>query len=359
MDSSPPRQGPTGEWTSPKRKVVRSRCRKDNISAAKVSRLELVPVSTVKDMLKQETCHRPGRNRSGRPPLVNERTVRQLIRAIRASVDGRFSSYGKLAKEMGIKAHRTTIKRALNNAGYYKCAACPKPFINEQNRKKRLAFAHEHVNKPIEFWKRVIWTDESSFDTSMRGKRWVTRQAHERLCPDCTLKTFSSGRTSVMVWGGIWHDAGTNLVWLKGTPKKAGGRSTIASSDYIDQVLEPHLEPAYRGLKELGLEPLLMEDGASIHTSKEATAWRQSAGITQLEWPPSSPDLNPDENMWGAMKQRIKHGPVLYTKQADMFMAAEREWNRLLEEGHHQKWVEEMKKRLEEVIARKGYATSF
>jgi hypothetical protein len=162
-----------------------------------------------------------------------------------------------------------------------------------------------------------------------------------------------------MVWGGIWHDGGTSLVWLKGTKKSQGRRATIASSDYIDQILEPHLEPAYRGLKELELDPLLMEDGASIHTSKEAVDWRTSAGMVSLRWPPCSPDLNPDENMWGAMKQRIKHGPKLYTTQMSMFTAAEKEWNRLRDEGHHQKWIVSMQARLKEVIKQNGYATSY
>jgi hypothetical protein len=36
-----------------------------------------------------------------------------------------------------------------------------KPFINERNRRKRLEFARAYVNKPIDFWKTVLFTDES------------------------------------------------------------------------------------------------------------------------------------------------------------------------------------------------------
>jgi len=49
-----------------------------------------------------------------------------------------------------------------------------------------------------------------------------------------------------------------------------GGRKTIETIDYIDQVLEPHIEPLYRGIQSLGVEPVLMEDNAPIHKSKEA-----------------------------------------------------------------------------------------
>jgi hypothetical protein len=39
-----------------------------------------------------------------------------------------------------------------------------KTFINERNRKKRLEFARAYVNKPIDFWKTVLFTDESKFN---------------------------------------------------------------------------------------------------------------------------------------------------------------------------------------------------
>lgn len=112
-------------------------------------------------------------------------------------------------------------------------------------------------------------------------------------------------------------------------------------------------------MKELGLEPVLMEDNASIHASKMSREWREAAGITSLVWPPCSPDLNPDENMWGAMKQRIKHTREIPQSEAKMFELAQEEWNRLREDLHFQKWIGEMRSRLREVIKMKGYATRY
>ena len=196
----------------------------------------------------------------------------------------------------------------------------------------------------------------------MRGQIWVTRKKDERFCPDCTIKTKASGRTSVMVWGGIWYGGATDLVWFRPTTKLNSRNvesTSITASDYIDQVLEPHLEPAYRGLKELELEPIVMEDNASIHTAKEARDWKESAGMIVMKWPPSSPDLNPEENMWGAMKSRIRHQPDIIDTRTSMWSTASAEWERLRATTHFDKWIESMDARMEEVIKMDGYATRF
>ena len=89
------------------------------------------------------------------------------------------------------------------------------------------------------------------------------------------------------------------------------------------------MEPAFRGLNELGLQPILMDDNDSIHTAKKAREWKESASMVALKWPPSSPDLNPEENMWGAMKQRIKHHPNIIDTRTGMWTTALAKWERL------------------------------
>lgn len=49
-------------------------------------------------------------------------------------------------------------------AGYRGCVARKKPFIYKVNRERRLAFAKKHLNKPQEFWNKVIITYESKYN---------------------------------------------------------------------------------------------------------------------------------------------------------------------------------------------------
>ncbi len=71
-----------------------------------------------------------------------------------------------------------------------------------------------------------------------------------------------------------------------------------------------------------------MQDGASIHSSAEVRLWLCSNRIEVMEWPPTSPDLNPTENIWKGSKGKIRQYPRLNTNEKDMFEAVSREWER-------------------------------
>ncbi len=182
----------------------------------------------------------------------------------------------------------------------------------------------------IEDWMRVIFSDESTFETGQRAREFVTRRPWEKYRQDCINNYKHSGRKSVMVLGAICGTQGTHLRELKKTAKQIRRWKTvesIASTDYIDQILEPCLEPWYGALEEDGRRPIYIQDGASIHSSAEVRLWLRSHRIEVMEWPPTSPDLNPTENMW--------RYPRLITNEKDMFEAASREWEGLLERKNH------------------------
>ena len=53
---------------------------------------------------------------------------------------------------------------------------------------------------------------------------------------------------------------------------------------------------------------IFMQNDAPSHASKYSTSWLASKGIKDeriMTWPPSSPDLNPVENLWALLKQDI------------------------------------------------------
>ncbi len=53
------------------------------------------------------------------------------------------------------------------------------------------------------------------------------------------------------------------------TDKKEEKVESIASIDYIDQILEPCLKLWYRALEKDEKRPIYLQDGASIHSSAE------------------------------------------------------------------------------------------
>ena len=75
------------------------------------------------------------------------------------------------------------------------------------------------------------------------------------------------------------------------------------SAESYLEVLEAEVAPIFEDL-EPGYE--FMQGNASIHTAKKVKAWFLDHGIPfVLNWPPYSPDLNPIEHIWWALKTRM------------------------------------------------------
>ena len=48
-----------------------------------------------------------------------------------------------------------------------------------------------------------------------------------------------------------------------------------------------------------------MQDNAPIHTAQLSQEWLEVHGVATINWPPYSPDLNPIEHMWWALKRKL------------------------------------------------------
>ena len=63
-----------------------------------------------------------------------------------------------------------TVRRRLKDVNLKSCLARRKPQINKVHKRKRLTFAKKYVNKPLSFWKKIMWSDESKFELLNKKK---------------------------------------------------------------------------------------------------------------------------------------------------------------------------------------------
>jgi hypothetical protein len=121
-----------------------------------------------------------------------------------------------------------------------------------------------------------MWTDECSIACS-HGQVYVTHKAEEKYLSSCCIPKFR-GYSAHMFWGCISSQKkGTFMVFEKDWGKVTG-------KVYCDNVV-----PLFHQCKRSVDLPILMEDGASVHTAKATQALHCKLGILKMKWPANSP----------------------------------------------------------------------
>lgn len=279
----------------------------------------------------------------GRKRLTSPREDSRIVREARrcSSITSR-----AIRENLNLKVSERIIRYRLQEAGLKSKYASRRPLIRKVNRIKRLKFAQKYAEQPVEFWKRVVWSDESKFELfgkKQRPRVWI--KSGERLLDQNVQKTVKHGGGSIMVWGCFsWSSVG-NLVEIEGI---------MTADRYID-IINENLEES---LLKMGLEEsfIFQQDNDPKHTARKSTAFFKANRIKLLEWPPQSPDLNPIENLWSILDRQVDKGEV--TNKTKLFKALNEAWQNI-DETYLHNLVESMPRRLQAVIQAKGGHTKY
>ena len=298
--------------------------------------------------------------RSGRPTVLDR--VSKIVLA--KSLTKKRQSTRKLSKRLSNHGHQVshmTIQRYLSkNLGAHAYRRTKIPKLTEEHVKKRLKFCRDRVHWSKEDWSKVIFSDESPYELYPSGNPkndviWATDKGD--VAP-IERQKFSP---KVLVWGAM---TSTCLSELHVIPQK----TSVDGQYYRENILKNSLLPMFdrkrftgpideRKLPEKMSEMVFMQDGAKAHTATLTLEWLEDHQVTYWGpqvWPPNSPDLNPIENLWSILEERVKDldsNPRNITELEEVLKQA---WKKIKLETL-ENLIFSMPDRIKDVIKNKGH----
>jgi transposase len=285
------------------------------------------------------------KKRSGRPRCTDELQDTSIVMQARVI---KFTSPRQIKKELELDVSRMTIDRRLQEAGLFGRVARHKRDYTEEEVRKRLSFANGYKNWTKEMWEKVLFSDEKCFyGKGFCGRVWVRRPIGEALNPEyCVHKV--SHPVKVNVWA-CFCAAGVGYCHIF--------NETLDGS-LLKDILADNLVPSAQ--LHFSFDPpeqwFLLHDNDKKFTSDIVKAQLHRTGVTTIDFPPYSPDLNPMENLWNSIAREVeKYNCDTIEKLQDVIAD---EWEKI-DKNLMQSLVHSMPTRCKAVIDAKGWHTKY
>ena len=233
------------------------------------------------------------RKRTGRPRKTSREEDSILLRV----ADEHFgSSVGKLseiaANEYGLHICAKTFKRRLKEHKYVWRHAAAHSVLSDSHKQKRLQWARAHANDTVKQWEDTIFSDEKKWEVQHRLAFGWARRGRRIHIPRFTFPaTFQS-------WGYFSaHGVGPLHVYRRGSRNTLDGPTFV---EILRDILLPHARRSF------GRHAWrFVQDNAPCHRAIVVKTFLSTSGVVALDWPANSPDLNPIENLWAVVAQRV------------------------------------------------------
>jgi hypothetical protein len=194
-------------------------------------------------------CHVKDRPKSGRPPLLNARGERVLVRSLLSE-----PTVSLREKEKSERVSRRTMSRILRANGVLSYRLVLKMEISPKNMKKRVDWCKKYKSWTTKDWEQVIFSDESAI-SKILGRKFYRRRFSDPPTYG-SVKKQGSFPIKVMFWGSISSIRVGRLILMD---------ETLTAEFYI-KLLQNNLTQSFRGLATGSL--YYQQDNAPIHTAK-------------------------------------------------------------------------------------------
>jgi transposase len=241
---------------------------------------------------------------------------------------------------------KSLIADFLKKNGFILRKLIKKTGISATNIKKRADWCRIMIEKPAEFWDRVIWSDETTVRQAPKGKDIFVHVHQNSNLEDLGVNSqLHSGGFSVMFWGCFSKKGLGPLVALEGS------QTAETYVGLLEDVLLPELQAA-------GGPMIFMQDNAPCHKAKRVNDFFGTHDIDTLEWPAQSPDMNPIENLWAIIKARRQKKFGTPKTKSDLITQIFDIWDNI-EDSLVEKLADSANKRVSEVLRLNGKISKY
>lgn len=286
------------------------------------------------------------RRRPGRPRVSSGDDDARLVEA---AVENPLTTAVALTRDVPMPCHPVTTRRRLVEYGLQCYVPAVKETLTEVNKAARLTFAQENIHHGLDFWRKVIFSDEKCFTSVSARGRQCWRMKNTRFQAKNIFERTRSGRVTVSLHGWMWYGGPGELVDIDGY---------LNGEEYIN-ILETSFIPAVRAYAIPEPDPIwLVQDRSPIHTCRRVRDWfTLHPEIRLIEWPTKGCDCNPIENLWGIM---VQEWGVEEKTKASIVKKAEEVWEGMRRRPNIcSRLVDSLPARLQSVIDAEGGWTKY
>lgn len=229
---------------------------------------------------------------NGRFPAIRKKRItgdcklsaQQVYKVLDYFIKNPFSIYKECIRKLKLPVHRSTVTNVLKKNGIRIYVACSKQFLSMINQIKRLKFAIKHQHWTTE-WLNVNFLDEKTVQTFSNGRVFVKRKVNERYDVDkIATQEVQNTKNKVNLVGLVSFD-GPNMLY---------SISTEFNEEKFAHLMKNKVKDIVEG-------STVLMDNATIH--KDGMKYLESIGISVIDFPPKSNDLNVIENVWAELQK--------------------------------------------------------
>ena len=219
-----------------------------------------------------------------------------------------------------------------------------KPHLTDKMKLERVGWSKRNLRKPKKRWDSVLYVDEVMFSTKADTTGRLVRRPRgaSRTDPKYTRKTWKRPAKQMALCG--FTSTGTRFVHFLPPGESMNSKRY---TDFLSKQALMHMRTN---------DLTLLHDRSRVHTSKHSQNFLKENGVKSLLLPPSSPDLNPIENLYGYLKQLLQQRPTATLQQ--LRAEVRKAWRNLsVEHLHH--LSSSMTRRMREVIRLNGEMSDY